>query len=96
MFLFVKISVLIWVEMTFQVTEMSDQRLCWTIFLKSRTSMFVDSILLHSYFTCPLAGSQEDAEETEEDEDTETEEQGDETPDEKEEEVKVNKKLEVW
>ena len=60
------------------------------------TSMFVDSILLHSYFTFPLAGSQEDAEETEEDEDTETEEQGDETPDEKEEEVKVNKKLEVW
>jgi hypothetical protein len=40
-------------------------------------------------------GSQEDAEESEEDEDTETEDQGDETPDEKEDEVKVNKKLEV-
>ena len=42
-----------------------------------------------------LTGNQEEAEETEEDEDTETEDQGEETPDEKEEEVKVNKKLEV-
>ena len=42
-----------------------------------------------------ISGNQEEAEETEEDEDTETEDQGEETPDEKEEEVKVNKKLEV-